>query len=370
MKKKNLFYLIVISFLIFIIYMLSGTYGLIDYKRYNQYLFNNSKDLQFHYKYSNIINHLRPYKINGKTHDYLFNFIHSVETNNMILFLGDSWFDQINYNNYSKSFDKIKGFASKKNLNVINGGITSFSPSLMHMQLKILKDDFNIIPTTIIIHIDQTDIGDEFCRYKERKIFDKKGHLIAVERFNFDKEVFNGQKIYKYSEIKLKKYSVIRFIGLSNFTISYFVRKNIFKLNKIIKHGWRTGDERNYYKCRFKVIKSFLDNKNLKADIYFKKTLYYFLNHLDNQDSIKQVIITTFPHRNHIENTYKNNVSTLVDEVLANYESKFQHINFSKSSFENFKLDELYIVGDEASHLTPKYHNEIFIEKIINYINF
>ena len=39
-------------------------------------------------------------------------------------------------------------------------------------------------------------------------------------------------------------------------------------------------------------------------------------------------------------------------------------------SFKDFELDKLYIVGDEASHLTPKYHNEIFIEKIINYINF
>lgn len=370
MKKKNLFYLILISFLIFIIYILSGVYGLIDYKKYNQYLFNNSKDLQFHYEYSNKINHLRPYKINGKTNDYLFNFIHSVKSKNIILFLGDSWFDQINYKNYSKSFDKIKSFSSKKNLNIINGGITSFSPSLMHMQLKILENDFNIIPTKIVIHIDQTDIGDEFCRYKERKIFDKKGYLIAVERFNFDKEVFNGQKIYKYSEIKLQKYSVRRFIRLSNFTVSYFVRKNIFRINKIIENGWRTGDERNYYKCRFKVIKSFLDRKNLKADKYFKKTLYNFFNHLDNQDSIKQVIISTFPHRNHIENTYKNNVSTLVDEVLESYENKFQHINFSKSSFENFELDKLYVVGDEASHLTPKYHNEIFIEKIIDYINF
>ena len=370
MKKKNFFYLIIINFLIFIIYILSGVYGLIDYKKYNQYLFKNSKDLEFHYKYSNIINHLRSYKINGETGDYLFNFINSTESKNKILFLGDSWFDQINLKEYSKSFTKLKNFSSKNKFDIINGGISSFSPSLMHLQLKILKNDFGISPKIIIIHIDQTDIGDEFCRYKERKKFNKKGHIVAVERFNFDKEVFNGQKIYKYSEIKLKKYSVIRFIGLSNFTISYFVRKNIFRLNKIIKHGWRTGDERNYYKCRFKVIKSFLDNKNLEANTYFKKTLNNFFNYLGNQDSIEQIIISTFPHRNHIEGTYKNNVSTLVDEVLENYENKFQHINFSKSSFKDFELDKLYIAGDEASHLTPKYHNEIFIEKIINYINF
>ena len=56
--------------------------------------------------------------------------------------------------------------------------------------------------------------------------------------------------------------------------------------------------------------------------------------------------------------------------IAENYEIKFQHINFSKSSYEGFELDKIYVPGDEASHLTPEYHNKIFIEKIISKINF
>ena len=56
--------------------------------------------------------------------------------------------------------------------------------------------------------------------------------------------------------------------------------------------------------------------------------------------------------------------------MLKNYENKFFHLNLSNVSYEGFDLDQLYIVGDEASHLNPKYHNEIFIKEIIKKINF
>ena len=55
--------------------------------------------------------------------------------------------------------------------------ITSFAPSLMHKQYEILKQEFYIKPDLLIIYIDQTDIGDEFCRYKNKKIYSKNGKL-------------------------------------------------------------------------------------------------------------------------------------------------------------------------------------------------
>jgi hypothetical protein len=370
MKKKNLFYLIIISFLFFLIYSLAGVYGYIEYKKFKPYLFRNSIDLDFHYKYSNKVNHLRAEKIDGKTTGYFFNNLTNVKSKNKILFLGDSWFDQIGLENYKESNKSLKEFSLKKDIQIINGGIASFSPSLMHVQYNLLKNDFNINPTILILHIDQTDIGDEYCRYRERKIYDNEKNLISVERFDFDKQVFNGLKIYKYSEIKLHNNYIVKLIKLSNFSIQYFINKNFFRIKKIIKHGYRTGDERNYYKCRFKVIKSFLDNKNSKADEYFKETLIKFFNNLDNQTNLKQIMITSFPHRDHIKNIYQNNVSFLIDDVLEKYGNKFFHLNFSNNSFKDFDLDKLYVVGDEASHLNPKYHNEIFIKNIIKKINF
>ena len=99
MEKKNFFYLIIIIFLFFLVYVLAGVYGYVEYKRFKPYLFSSSVDLEFHYKYSNKVNHLRAKKFDGKTTGYFFNNLSDVKSKNKILFLGDSWFDQINLEN-------------------------------------------------------------------------------------------------------------------------------------------------------------------------------------------------------------------------------------------------------------------------------
>ncbi len=370
MSNKKKIYLILLSFFTLLAYLFIGIFGLIDFNRYKTILFDNSIDLNFHYKYSNKINHLRPSKVNNNTTDYLFNKINNIKSKDKILFLGDSWFQSINDDEYKSSYNSLKEFSQKNKLEIINAGITSFSPSLMQLQYGILKKEFNINPTILVLYIDQTDIGDEICRYKERKVFNKNGYLVAVNRFDFDKEIFNGLKIYEYSKIKLQNNSFIKFIKLSNFSIYYFFKKNFFRINKIIKHGWRTGDNRNYYKCRFKVIKSYLENKNDNADKYFKKTLLKFFDYLNNDKNIKQIIVTTFPHRGHIKGLYQNNVSFHVDEVIKKYDNKFQHLNFSNFSYSDYDLNEFYIISDAASHLAPKFHNEDFIKKIIEKIDY
>ena len=65
----------------------------------------------------------------------------------------------------------MQNFKSKKKVGFINAGIASYSPSLMNLQLDVLEQDFKIFPDVIIAYIDQTDIGDENCRYKNNKIY-------------------------------------------------------------------------------------------------------------------------------------------------------------------------------------------------------
>ena len=368
MEKKNIFYLIISCFLVMFVYILIGIYGYLDYKKFKKFLFKNSTDLQFHYKYSNIVNHLRAEKFDKKTTGYLFNSINEIRSENKILFLGDSWFDQIDLERYKNSKKSLIKFSNTNKIQIINGGIASFSPSLMHVQYNLLKKEFKIYPTNIVIHIDQTDIGDEYCRYKERKVYNDKKELVSIERFDFDKQIFNGLKIYRYSEIELNSKYVVKLFNIANFSIEYFLKKNFFRIKKIFENGWRTSDEINYYKCRFKVIKSFLIKKNYEADKYFKNTLIEFFDILNKNDGLKKIIITSFPHKGHLTKNYTNNVSTLIDDVIKDYSAKFYHLNFSEISYEDIKLDKLYVVGDEASHLTPEYHNKIFIKKIIEKI--
>ena len=110
----------------------------------------------------------------------------------MILFLGDSWFDQINLENYEESEKSLKNFSIKNDFQIINGGITSYSPSLMHLQYNLLRNDFNIDPSILVLYIDQTDIGDEYCRRERKfapitkKILFSIEYLIFIKKFLMD----------------------------------------------------------------------------------------------------------------------------------------------------------------------------------------
>ena len=54
----------------------------------------------------------------------------------------------------------------------------------MTAQQYILKKDLNINPDILIVYIDQTDIGDELCRYKDN-IYNNDGNLFI----NYKKKI-------------------------------------------------------------------------------------------------------------------------------------------------------------------------------------
>ena len=123
MKKENFFYLIIFGFLFFFIYALAGIYGYIEYKKFKPYLFDNTTDLEFHYKYSNKINHLRSEKIDEKTTGYLFNNIGDIKSQNKILLLGDSWFDQLGLDKYKESKKSLKEFRIMRTIPQTTSGV-------------------------------------------------------------------------------------------------------------------------------------------------------------------------------------------------------------------------------------------------------
>ena len=137
------------------------------------FTFKSYQGLNFHKKYSNILNHLRNVNLNwdydGNQENFLFSVINDFnQSKKNILLQGDSWMEQINLEN--QSLKNITNYSKKNNFGIINAGITSFSPTLMKLQYEILKKDFNIHPDIVIAYIDQTDIGDEICNYKKKDI--------------------------------------------------------------------------------------------------------------------------------------------------------------------------------------------------------
>jgi len=119
----------------------------------------------------------------------------------------------------------------------------------------------------------------------------------------------------------------------------------------------------------------YLINASSNDKIYFENRLKDYINLLKEKDYIEKIILVSFPHRNHKiskndKNFYSLNVSNIIDDVLKN-EEKIFHLNFSKLiDDKKIKFNQnFYIADDPASHLIGKYHQKIFLNRIIDYIN-
>ena len=151
----------------------------------------------------------------------MFSVINDYKNKNNILFQGDSWFEQINFpandnaESYKdvnlknpeiddfKSLNYIRDWSKSKNFGAINAGTGSYSPSLMSIQLEVLEKDFKIMPDILVAYIDQTDLGDENCRYKLNKVYSD-NKLIRVEATkSLTRQAFDYTKMLKLSEINL-----------------------------------------------------------------------------------------------------------------------------------------------------------------------
>ena len=65
----------------------------------------------------------------------------------------------------------------------------------MQLQYEILEKDFNIKPNIVVAYIDQTNIGDELCRYKNNRVYDKNNTLVAVKIKTTHVHYFRLQKL-------------------------------------------------------------------------------------------------------------------------------------------------------------------------------
>ena len=265
--KKVIFKLILFFLLFSLTYFLFGLWGLIEISKNKNLLFKSKENFIFHRNYSNKIHHLRDANRWGdKENGYLFSIINeNNKKGKIILFQGDSWIESIS--EIKQSEKMIKNFAINNNFRVYNGGITSFAPSLMHKQYEILKQEFNIKPDIIIIYIDQTDIGDEYCRYKNKKVYAKNGKLKSISREKFTRATYDYSKLYLYSELNFQNTfnKIIKFPAKKT---NYFLKRNIVRINYIFKNGYKN---RNVHKCGFREIMKELENYDSNAERNFKK---------------------------------------------------------------------------------------------------
>jgi len=371
--KKNFLYLFIIFLFLFLFLYFGSFFYLKNYHGLNNLeLIKYKNQISFIEKYSKRLHHLRHYlnKVVDykKTETLLFTKSKYNNTNNhiSILFLGDSWIQQML--EYQQSKNYITNYFREKKINYYNAGISSYSPTIMNIQYQILKNDFDLKPKIVVLYIDQTDFGDDVCRYKKNKEF-VNGKLYGVKDYFFTPRAISMSKIdKKHNSAFLKD------LAQFNFYIGERFFLGINKFKKIIKNN------KNIYGCDMQDIASYLVNPTTSDIDYFRNSTKDLVDLLSNDKQIDQILIVTFPHRNHLKhvlnaNNYGNynySVEDAVDYYISNNDSeKIIHLKFSEYLNKNKKLinQKSFVPMDKTSHLSENSHSKIFTIKIVDEIN-
>ena len=155
----------------------------------------------------------------------------------------------------------------------------------MKIQYKILEEEFNIKPDYLISIIDQTDIGDELCRYKHNIVNNKNGTIKKINREFNTGAVMDASKFYSFSRIILEKKRFINF-HITNYYFFKTFHQFKTRIYNIKKHGLKNSGN---YKCEFQQIQKYLFNLNKKDEEYFKKRTQEYFNYLNSKKYLKKV---------------------------------------------------------------------------------
>ena len=278
----------------------------------------------------------------------------SEENNENIIIQGDSWAAAANNNIISKN---LKNHASKERLGLINAGKISYSISPMNVQLDILLKKFNLRPSKIIAIIDQTDIGDELHRYQSLSISNLELTDTQIS-FEFKDKFFKILESEKLGVLKI-------FLLSKEFFNSRYVQfdRNIIKtINYCFKRLFYLVTNTQTVLAPLKYGISDEEKKIIEAR-FIKYINFVFDN------NIKKLIFVSHPHKNHLKNKYKINISSIIDSSInkSKYKNRIVHINFNKEFEEIYskhQINQIFVEEDPTSHL----QNEIYEKKYFPYI--
>ena len=248
------------------------------------------------------------------------------------------------------------------------GSIPTQSTIVNIYYIKYFDNSSKIFPNIIIAYIDQTDLGDENCRYKNNKVYEN-GVLKSIqpEDHLMYKDLFNYSEIYGLSKIFLKNDSKIsKVFQLINFKFSYGIKKSSIRFYRKYISNLESEKEK-IKKCYAGSIMNYLIDPNDSEIKYFKDSVREYINKIEEKKHVKKLILVTAPHKANFvqKDLYKLNVSNLVDDVIKN-KKNITHINFSKILLNDNNFEYKNIWHVDNMHFNSNTHGKLFIRKILD----
>ena len=227
----------------------------------------------------------------------------------------------------------------------------------MTSQLYLLRNDFGHNPKYLVAIIDQTDIGDEICRYRKLRSKEKGRVIVKPE---------DGNSIEYNSG----------FYIMDNFKMFFSENYSIVKVFNYLKNDYKQKKNRKKYKLRCtkkQILDPLKNGLNDSQKEYIINVLNDYFNEAFAYPDLKKLIIITHPHRGHLSGEYILNITDLIRKAKleSSHNNKIKIVSFLKSFDDSFvdDLDNIFIDNDAYSHLKDDYFLNNILPKVIAEIN-
>ena len=293
------------------------------------------------------LHHLRRH-INVETDNLSSLIYNKIGTGNRkILIQGDSWAETI-----ERTQGNLDMLLNIPGTQFLLAGTSSYSPSLMSAQLNTIRSHFKELPETIIAIIDQTDLGDELCRYRNLR------------------ELVNGNVVVRPSDPGEPGYYTLHslFSKYEILTLKIPFTMRLLKygiLNKQIIQKMKTSKNKCSYEDILGVLRKEITEDDEK---YWDNIFTEYINNVFSNSDTKNLIIVTHPHAKHLNGEYFLDISKLVTYSISKskYRDKISLINFFDiRQIEELEINKIFIENDSYSHLQPVYITNYYLPEII-----
>ena len=279
-------------------------------------------------------------------HDSLSDYTVSGNGNKNIWIFGDSWGTGIKTNNIKNNIIATKLDGNFKNIRFI--AESSWSPLLFRIAYNHRLNIYEETPDIVVFFIDQTDLGDDYCRYRPYVLRDKFGNLTGVVRSEFNE--IGGSKRWSIhlafaehsSGIKLTLQRLIHSLYYS--FVPGIIGLNDCSYDELM--AWQVGKN---YSPSGAPVENYLR--------YFKKTLSELAKNISENDKRTKVLYVTHDWAQHSlplnhKDRFDNNIKTIVLNHSEVNSRNSVHLHVSTAEYDNVDLKQIYqYPSDRFSHL-------------------